>query len=160
MKTKPSFRPNARYTFNPPEYALANGFCPGSKGWSDDTQFELQFGAYGCTRVRVWADHLEDAFERAVEWLDDNAPGHLVSLELGDLKEALTDVVGTGPEGETHVACDATTISQFWDILGDDDDLARVLERAEAGLTPIGHTTLNNGQYVCSWEWTGFEVAR
>jgi hypothetical protein len=115
---------------------------PGDAEWKD-TLFELQFGAYGSTRLYVWADHLEDAFEEAVEWLDENAPGHLINLTTADLKEAAKD--------------EGITWQSHWPDWGD-PDFEKVIERAEADLTLIGHTTLKHGQYVASWEWTGHEV--
>ncbi len=45
--------------------------------------FAFTFGAYGWTRLIVWeaSDHIEDALEKAAEWLAEHAPGILTSEE-------------------------------------------------------------------------------
>lgn len=115
---------------------------PDEVAWKD-TLFKMWAGAYGEAVGYVWADHFEDAFEEFVEWLDDNAPGHLVSLDEDDLKEAARDL-GLKWRGEWP----------DWE----DEDFQRVVEHAEVDLTVIGHTTLEHGQYIASWEWGGAEV--
>lgn len=109
----------------------------------DKKLFQFQFGAYGDIRVYVWADHDEDAFEIAVEWADDNAPGVFVSLGEGDLREAADDL---------GIRWDSSWPD--WD----DPKFNKVVEHAEADLTSIGHTTLNSGAYIPSWEWHFVEV--
>lgn len=124
------------------DYALANGIRPES--WiSNQVQFAFCFGAYFNTRVRVWAkaDCFEDAFETAVEWLDDHAPGHLVNLTQEDYNEAAS-ILGLDPTSE------------------DEDIQNEIRETAEADLTHIGHTTLKHGQFLYSWEWTVAELTR
>lgn len=124
-------------------WALANGMFPERhyRGFKKQSQFCFSFGAYGWTKVRVWADHLEDAFEIAVEWLDDNAPGHLVDLTQDDYNEAAKEL-GLDPASE------------------DEDIQNEIRETAEADLTHIGHTTLNHGQFLTSYEWTVNEITR
>ena len=102
--------------------------------------YRFRFGAYGLTVVDVFADSDESAFETAVEWLDDNAPGHLVSIGDNELKEAAE---------ELGIAFDPQDIAGLPE---------KVLEKAEEDLTVIGHTTLKNGQYVISHEWTFDEL--
>lgn len=125
-------------------HALANGIRPAS--WlSNPSQFAFSFGAYGWTKVRVWAsaDCFEDAFEAAVEWLDDNAPGHLVSNdEFTELCEEAAEELGFDPETE------------------DEEELEEIRTAAEADLTLIGHTTLKHGQHIASYEWTADEITR
>lgn len=106
--------------------------------------YRLWFGAYGTTILYVWQDSFESAFEEAVEWLDDNAPGHLIELTEDDLKAAAED---EGIEWQSHWP--------DWE----DSDFTRVAESAEADLTLIGHTTLQHGSYVASYEWGGDDVA-
>lgn len=43
--------------------------------------FVLCFGAYGNLHVLVYADHLEDALDEAVDWLEENAPGMLLDRD-------------------------------------------------------------------------------
>lgn len=124
------------------DYALANGILP--ELWIiNPVQFEFCFGAYGWTKVRVWASagHFEDAFEIAVEWLDEHAPGHLVDLTQDDYTQAASEL-GLDPNSE------------------DEDIQNEIRETAEADLTHIGHITLQHGQFLNSWEWTVDELHR
>lgn len=58
-------------------------------------EFVLWFGAYGTTRLHVYARGLEDALETCAAWLADHAPGHIMAMgsdEHTDLcKEAFED---------------------------------------------------------------------
>lgn len=112
--------------------------------FEDDKRLYLfTFGAYSWTKVYVWADHDEEAFEIAVEWIDDNAPGHLTDVTEDDLKRSAEDL---------GVAWQPTWPD--WD----DPAFAHVVQAAEADLTQVAHTTLKHGQYLHSWEWTFDEV--
>lgn len=101
--------------------------------------WQLSFGAYGSTHVYVWADGAESAFEEAVEWLDDNAPGMLVMVGEEDYQRA------------------ADELGKVWDPSEPDYE---VIETAEADMTMIGHTTLKHGNAVASWEWQMREIER
>lgn len=116
---------------------------PANEPADGDRCFRLQFGAYGSTVVDVFAYGYEEAFEIAVEWLDDHAPGHLVTVAEAELKSAKAEL-GLTWEVLDLPECEAS--------------MARVVELAERGLTLIGHTTLKHGQYVLSHEWTIDEV--
>ncbi len=146
MKTKLNIRRGSfKWTrfanLNSPQcegWSLANGFC----NRNNESQFQFSFGAYGWTKVRVWARHIEDAFEIAVEWLDDHAPGHLVSHEeFAELcKEAAEELGLERCENEDY-------------------DRA-IVEHAERDLTIIGHATLKHGQYIAAHECFMSEIAR
>jgi hypothetical protein len=110
-----------------PAHPTANEPCDG------DTLYRFSFGAYGETTVEVSADSDEDAFEVAVEWLDDAAPGHLVTDD--EMSEAFKAMKARYPDAS-------------------DEELQ---ELCEVDLTIVGHTTLKNGAYLRSWEWT-FDV--
>lgn len=56
-------------------YILVN---PGDYGGSPGL-IAFQFGAYGDTRLLVWARSWEQGADRAAEWLADYAPGHITS---------------------------------------------------------------------------------
>ncbi len=103
----------------------------------------FQFGAAGDTYLYVWNDSEESAFEEAVEWLDENAPGHLTNLTEKDLRAAAAD---------ENIRWEPTWPD--WD----DPAFAHVVQAAEADLTQIGHTTLKHGQYLVSHEWAFDEV--
>jgi len=101
------------------------------------SRFRFQFGAYGWTKVDVFADSMDDAFEVAVEWLDDNAPGHLVSIG----------------EAELHAAAEELGLVYLPELAWSTKDQEAIIAHAEQDLTLIGHTQLKNGQYVLSHEW-------
>lgn len=129
-------------------WALANGMFPERhvRGFKRQSQFCFSFGAYGWTKVRVWADRdcFEDAFEIAVEWLDDNAPGHLVSHEeFAQLCREAAEELGVE-----------------FDPSEDYETNEAVFQAAEADLTIIGHTSLKHGSHIASHEWTVDEITR
>jgi hypothetical protein len=105
-----------------------------------DTLYRFWFGAYAETKIEVFADSDESAFEVGVEWLDANAPGHIVTY--AEFQELLLQAAA-----ELGVSlCDA------------EGEVAHaVVELAERDLTLIGHTTLKTGSYLLSHEW-GFDV--
>ena len=101
----------------------------------------VSFGAYGDRTILVWTkrDDWETAWEHAVEWLDDHRlGGYFTTIDPADLADAARDLGVAWPSDDSAIA-------------------ARVWERAETDLTPIGHTTLRNcgpgPHYVPSWEW-------
>jgi hypothetical protein len=128
---------------------LASPSCDGwslANGWfnrDNERQFQFEFGAYRWTKVRVYADSWDSAFEIAVEWLDDNAPGHLTTLTDDDLKESAEELGLSWP-------LDDTESEDYW----------KVVENAEQDLTAIGHTTLKHGTHVDSEGYDGFEITR
>ncbi len=50
--------------------ALAN---PGNAGWVRH-RYLFSLGAYGWTKVLVWANDLDDALDEAAEWCEEHAP--------------------------------------------------------------------------------------
>jgi len=126
------------------------------------------------TKVYVWAKSFDDAFEVLVEWLDDNAPGLLVSHEeftellAGAIQELHPQFARYAPQaismgGQTWLPLDhKATVDAFHaeHALGGviDEEAEAVLQLAEADLTSIGHTTLNNGGHIASYEWGGDDV--
>lgn len=118
-------------------------------------------GAYGSARAYVWARSEDSAFETFAEWLDDHAPGMLVShAEFGEL---LASAIAEHAPEFVRESSDAT-IAAFraeHAICGAiDSRLAeRVLDLAERDLTAIGHTTLAHGAHIVSHEWGLDDVA-
>ncbi len=52
----------------------------------------LHFGAYLSKNCLVYADHLEDAFDIAVDWIAENAPGLLMDDQVEEAyKEAIAE---------------------------------------------------------------------
>jgi hypothetical protein len=86
-------------------------------------------GGMSSRRLFVWAESFETAFEELVEYLDEHAPGFLSKSE-----EILADMT---------------------------DEERAAIEAGEAEIpdhTMIGHTTLENGDCIPSWEWGGCDV--
>ena len=107
------------------------------RSWTRN-RFVLWFGQCAPTYLMIWANDIESAFEIAVEWLDDNAPGHLTSFTLEDYqltaKELKLEWRATWPDY-------------------DDMNFVNVVDTTEADHTTIGHTTLKHGTHVASYEW-------
>jgi len=111
---------------------------------SYDRLFKMWAGpAFGTTHGYVWADGEEAAFEEWVEYLDDHAPGVLVTVGEDELREAADDL--------------GVSWKPSWPDWGD-PSFADVAEHAEADLTVIGHTTLKHGTHIPSDEWGMDEV--
>lgn len=97
----------------------------------------------GSVQVYVWADSFDDAFEVLVEYLDENAPGCLVSH--ADAAEAMEEYC------QEHGIC----------LDGEDEDAwctAHEAVEQENGWTVIGHTGLTHGSHIVSHEWGGSEA--
>lgn len=120
----------------------------------------MWFGQVGTSRVYVWADSFESAFEEAVEWLDDKKyAGYFTTLDESDFRD-VAENLGWSEERFTEV----------WEEIQsgriESKDADKLLTKAEADLTMIGHTTLRNIEkvlgggpvYVPSYEWGGDEV--
>lgn len=122
------------------------------------TLYQFQFGAYADTKVYVWADNDDDAFEIAVEWADDHAKGIFTTLDEDDLREAAEDLgiewdemwSDGGKRGRKE-------FGSTWSP-NDDRDYNKIVEHAEADLTVVGWTTLNSGTHVLSYEVHFHEV--
>lgn len=120
-----------------PRYPIINPLEIGNT----DQLFLMWAGQLGTTHGYVWADSADTAFEVWVEWLDENAPGHIVNVDESDLRRAAADL--------------GIRWREDWPDY-DDRKFMRVLESAEADLTAIGHTTLTHGGHIASNEW-GFD---
>lgn len=104
--------------------------------------FLMSIGPYG-TGAYVWADHLEDAFEEFVEWLDDEGmKGFFSDITEADLKSSAEDL--------------GIAWEDSWPDY-EDNEFTKVVEHAEEGLTTLGWTTFKHGQYL-NEEWYGHEV--
>jgi len=112
--------------------------------------FLMHFGAYGDTKLLVWADHFEDAFEYAVDHLDDPKTCGIFSvISDADMKAAAKDEGIEWPAGG-------------WDELSEAKQ-NKVYDAATVDMTIIGHTTIRcvkEPGIVCipSWEWGGTEI--
>ena len=110
------------------------------------TELFRMWASTGGTPVEayVWADHLEDAWEEFVEFLDETAPGVFVTIGMDELKEAANDL-----------GIPWKTSWPDWN----DPRFEKVVEHAETDMTIIGHTTLKSGgTHIPSDHWGGSEV--
>lgn len=96
--------------------------------WQKPDLYAMHFGAYGNTRLLIWANTLESAIDPAVEWLAEYAPGHLSSEE--DVAKLMEKVREEQP--------------------GIDDEAAYEKATADLYYTESG--------YLTSYEWTGNEL--
>lgn len=91
--------------------------------------FRFGFGTVGTTLLLVWARGVESGLEIAAEWLQENAPGHLVADdELGSF------------------------VAEAREELGEDADDEQIEQRAYADLT------YTESGYLASYEWTVDDV--
>lgn len=73
---------------------------PHDRDWTKH-RFVLWFGACGTTRILVWANGLEDALDECVDWLAENAPGHLCDDMV---KEEYGSAIADGHTEEEAIA--------------------------------------------------------
>lgn len=108
---------------------------PNDKNWTRH-RFILWFGAYGSTRLMVWANHLEDALDEAIDWLVENAPGHIVDDQVNEAYNAALAEGKSEEEAIEEAEADTTTggnagnhiLSYEWGIVAEDPSRADVLE--------------------------------
>lgn len=75
---------------------------PSDRDWTKH-RYVLWFGAYGSTRLMVWANSLEDGLDAAVDWIVDHAPGLLSDDEVeAAYEEALS--LGSDEENAQRIA--------------------------------------------------------
>ena len=125
------------------------------------TLMRMWAGACAPTEVYVWGSSFETAFEMLVEYLDEHAPGCLVSHEeFRDLLDEAAQEVGHADweAAQEHWKVNGGHAAAGWhnDMM---NDLSQIIEAAEADLTVIGHTSLDNGGHIASHEWGGSEVS-
>lgn len=113
------------------EIVAVNG---NDKSWTKH-RYILAFGAYGWTRLMVWANSLDDALDVAIDWIAENEPGLLCDNEVKEIydqaiadgknektamKEAEVDTTQAG--NESHYLN-----SWEWSILARDPTRAQIL---------------------------------
>ncbi len=74
-----------------------------------NARFLFSFGAYGSTHVLVYGRSLDDALDEAIDWLVDNAPGHLMDDQVAEAyQEAIARGLGEDEaieEAEMDMTC-------------------------------------------------------
>ena len=80
--------------------------------WRPTHRFVFGLGAYGWTKVCVYADHLDSAFDEAIDWMVEHTPGLIRDDEVNEIyREAYDKAIAAG--------------------LGDEDANGRAWEEAE-----------------------------
>jgi len=110
-----------------------------SEAWFHKRLWAFQFGSVGATRLLVWAASLEDALEESADWLESDAPGHLIGHNSDDLRVLLEEA--------------AEEMGYFGDLAEvNEDDWEAIEESATADLT------YTEAGYLVSYEWWVDEV--
>ena len=104
----------------------------------ETTVWDMRAEAYVDVRALIFAQDLEDAFECFVEWLDDNHPGCLTTIDYDEAARELGAPIDWREDDE-------------WSNL--------VYEHADTEMTVVTHTTLKHGNAVPSYEWWGKEAS-
>ena len=91
-------------------------------------RYILWFGAYGWTRLMVWANSVSDALDEAADWMEANAPG---LLDDSTVMEAYNDLRFDGDQAKLPFESD----EDLWN-------------EATQDMTPVG-----DSHYIASWEW-------
>jgi hypothetical protein len=111
---------------------------PNEKSWTRH-RYILWFGAYGSTRLMIWANSLEDALDEGIDWLEEHEPGLLATEQVN---EAYREAIAEGKseeeaqqEAEVDTTCGGNSgqylLSWEWGIVSEDPTRQQVL--AELG---------------------------
>ena len=107
---------------------------PTDRDWTKH-RYVLALGAYGWTKLMIWANSLEDALDEAIDWASDHAPGLLANDERD---EAYREAIESGmPEeeawDEAHTDltiggnCGDAIRSDEWHIVTEDPTRSEIL---------------------------------
>lgn len=91
-------------------------------------RYVLAFGAYGWTRLMVWANNLENALDEAIDWIADNKPDLLCNEQVNEayaeaIAEGLDEDAAYERATEDTVCggnCGHYILSWEWSILAED----------------------------------------
>ncbi len=113
---------------------------PVDQSWTNH-RYILWFGAYGTRRLMVWANGLDSALDKCVDWLVENAPGLLRDEAVEEnYKEALADGKSE-EEAQEYAEQDMTCAGNFgnyiasweWGIVAEDptrEDMKAIIGEA------------------------------
>ena len=105
-------------------------------GRGEQGAYLVTLGAYGCTRLLIWARSFDDAIEEAAEWCADHAPGLLADEAVEEAyRERLAELIADDP---TYHSAD------------NDETIERAHEEATQDTIAYDH-----GHYFHSWEVNG-----
>jgi len=131
---------------------MTNAITPinsSDKSWTRH-RYVLAFGAYGDTRLLVWANSLDDALDECVDWIADNAPGLLADDQVAEEYERLMS------EGKTCTRCwngaYGDDVGECLDCKG--EGIISLTEEEAHEEATIDTTCAGNcGNYILSHEW-------
>jgi hypothetical protein len=97
--------------------------------------YVLQFGAYGDTRLLVYASSLDSGLEECIDWLADNAPGLLADDEVTDAYNEAINQGKTEEQAYEYATTDMTPgdnghyiASHEWAIVAEDPTREQLFE--------------------------------
>lgn len=108
---------------------------PTERTWHDHS-FVLWFGAYGWTRLHVYASSIEHALEECGAWLAEHAPGLITKPGSDEYNDLMRE------------ACEESNLA--WPVPDGIEDLEPYWRAEESALTD--HTRTESG-WIASWEW-------
>lgn len=111
---------------------------PNDRDWTRH-RYILAFGAIGTTHCLVYANSIDDALDEAIDWLADNAPGHLADDQVA---EAYNEAIAEGlseEQADDRAYVDITVggndghaiLSWEWFILAEDPSRSEILAYTE-----------------------------
>ena len=106
------------------------------EGWHRNRErpWILWFGAYGSTRLLVYARHLQDALDECIDWIAEHAPGLLYNDQVAEAYQECIDQGMTQEqawdESQTDMTC-AGNCGDFiasweWGIVAEDPSPAEI----------------------------------
>jgi len=109
---------------------------PIARAFVDNKRYVLWFGAYGETRLMVWARSLESALDECVDWIADNAPGLLADDGVHEQYKRLVAEGVDEEKAQEEATVDTTCAgnnghylnSWEWGIVAENPTRAQVLE--------------------------------
>ena len=113
---------------------------PGDRDWMRH-RYILAFGAYGDTRLMVWANSIEDALDESIDWIVEHAPGLLCDEQVAEEYNRLIAEGKSAGEAQEESEADTTCggncgnriLSWEWCIVAEDptrEEILRIQGRA------------------------------
>lgn len=94
----------------------------------------LAFGAYGWTKLLVWADSLDDALEEAGDWIEAHAPGLFCDEAVNEAYAEARERGLSEEDAQTEAEVDTTSVcsgnhsllSHEWCVVAEDPTRAEI----------------------------------
>lgn len=106
---------------------------PNDRDWTRH-RYVLAFGAYGWTRLLIWANSLDDALEEAGDWIEDHAPGLFCDEAVADAYAEARERGLSEEDAQAEAEQDTTSVcsgnhylpSWEWSIVAEDPSRADI----------------------------------